>query len=273
MRAIISALLICLVFAGCRNLSQPITVNLPDGPPQLVVECYLEPDSLYRVFLTETVSYFSAPTNIPLIANATVTITVNGTTVPLTYHAPGDAGNQYVFGEYRSTTRVPNDQSAVFTLNIAHPDGRTITGKTQLTTGVPIDVVTINWDNRKKAQIYAEWANPDPSKLNYYRMIFDKGKPDSTVSVIRNDLIRQGAPRDFAFTDFRYIKNDSVSIRVYRVRKEYYDYYRSVTGAINANLNPFSQPQNIISNVQGGIGIFTGLFQTQKSVKVPAPPS
>lgn len=270
----LSAVLAAGLLWGCRNMEQNININLPETPPQLVVECYLEPDSMYRLFLSETVPYFSAPNAIPLINNATVTITVNnGTPIPLTYSAPGNPQNQYAFGEYRSTQRIPRDFNAVFTLNVQDTKGRVVTATTRLIPPVAaIDTIRAIYDNRNRnAQIYITWANPNPAVTNYYRVIYDRGNPDSNFVFLRTDFLRQGGPRDFTFSDFRFRRRDSVMVRLYRVTREYYDYVRSVNSAISGNANPFAQPQSLISNVKGGIGVFAGISQTRRNIIVPLP--
>lgn len=280
MRAQIRILLISLTLlvtglVGCRNMERSINIELPAAPPQLVVECYLEPDSLYRVFLSETIPYFSAPSTIPLITDAIVTISVNnGAPITLSYSPPGNRQNQFAFGEYRSTQRVPRDFNAVFTLSIRDTKGRSISGTTMLVRPIAgIDTVRANYDDRgRKAQVYLSWPNPDQTQTNYYRVIYDQGKPDSNFVFLRSDFLRQGGPRDFTFSDFRYKQKDSVMVRLYRVPRAYWDYVRSVNSAINGNTNPFAQPQSLISNVQGGLGIFAGLAQTRQKIIIPAPP-
>lgn len=50
---------------------------------------------------------------------------------------------------------------------------------------------------------------------------------------------------------------DSVKITVFHIHEAYFRYQQSVDHAVNAYHDPFFVPENIQSNIKGGIGIFT----------------
>ena len=261
-----------LLAVSCNNLQYDVNVELPTNPPQLVVECYLEPDSVYRLYLTQTTGFLAPANQVPVVPNATVTITYQGNLIPLAFYPPGSPGNKLVFGEYRSTQIVPRDYTTPFFLNISTPDGKRVTGTTTIQRPIPkLDTLAVFW-NRRDAQIQIAWQKPDTLNFNYYRVVYDTFKPDSVFTFIRSDELRVGAKQDFTFTPFRYKEKDTVAVRLYRVNRQYFDWYRSVSASIQANQNPFAQAGRILSNVNGGIGIFTGMAELRKGVRIPAPP-
>ncbi len=274
MRNLILALLliVSLLIAGCDNLQYDVNVELPADTPQLAVECYLEPDSVYRLYLTQTTAFLAPANQIPIVSNATVTITYQGNVIPLTFYPAGSPGNKLIFGEYRSTQVVPRDYTTPFFLNITTPDGKLVTGTTTIQRPIPaLDTLAVYW-NRNEAQIQIAWQKPDTLNISYYRIVYDTFKPDTVFTFIRSDELRVGAKQDFTFTPFRYKEKDTVAVRLYRVSRPYFDWYRSVSASIQANQNPFAQAGRIVSNVTGGIGIFTGIAELRKGVRIPAPP-
>ena len=206
MRRITLLLSLALLLVGCGDFTQEVEVNLPVPEPQLVIESYLEPDSAFRVSVTQTQPFFGAVPQVPIIQNATVTITYNDTIVPLTFSPIGNPLNKFVFGEYRSAPGVvvPRNYTTLFRLLVTEPGGKRATAQTTIT------------------------------------------------------------PPNFR-------PGQSVLIRHMHISKAYYDFYQSVERAQRGNTNPFQEPGRIVDNVEGGIGIFTGLVVTQRRVTVPQP--
>ena len=104
-----------LSFVSC-NRTKNITVPLPAFNSQPVVECYIEPGQPYRLALTESVSYFSAPT-LPIIPHALVLITHNGVTDTLKFQAIPDSIDGKAYNYVGDTSiKVPFDYNSPFTL-------------------------------------------------------------------------------------------------------------------------------------------------------------
>ncbi|HHG85526.1 MAG TPA: DUF4249 family protein, partial [Bacteroidetes bacterium] len=55
-------------------------------------------------------------------------------------------------------------------------------------------------------------------------------------------------------------------ITVYHIDEPYWRYLETSDEAESSNGNPFGQPGRVISTVDGGIGVFTGLSFTRDTV-------
>jgi hypothetical protein len=50
--------------------------------------------------------------------------------------------------------------------------------------------------------------------------------------------------------------------------EEHHNFKESVNNAQSSNGNPFGQPANIITNLTGGLGIFTALNFSEKNIVI-----
>jgi Domain of unknown function (DUF4249) len=53
---------------------------------------------------------------------------------------------------------------------------------------------------------------------------------------------------------------------LYHITPDYFRFLESAAAAQGANGNPFASPASLVSNITGGIGIFTGTSVTTKQV-------
>jgi len=268
-RYLLLALVALLTLTACLREGD-VKVTLPTDPPQLVVESYLEPDSVYRVSVSETVPYFTLPQSLPIVSNALVTITYLGQTDTLTFYPLGSPGNFYPFGEYRLNKIIPRDYLNKFYLRVEHPDGRVATAETPILEPVFIDTLFCRFEPDNQASIQIEFLDRRPGQLDFHRIVFDNGKADSLWHGFFSDRLSTGSRLIWA-TDFDFDPGDTVAVRLYRCTQDYYDYYRTVRAAISGNQSPFAEPSLIISNIKGGFGIFTGLSQDRQLYVVPQP--
>lgn len=59
-------------------------------------------------------------------------------------------------------------------------------------------------------------------------------------------------------SDNQYISKDIVLLRIAHIDQQTYKFWRSVDRAQDASGNPFSEPMNLSSNINGGLGIWGG---------------
>ena len=59
-------------------------------------------------------------------------------------------------------------------------------------------------------------------------------------------------------TKYSFVRKDIVLLRLSHVDQQTYKFWRSVERMKDANSNPFSEPMNLVSNIDGGFGIWTG---------------
>ena len=69
-------------------------------------------------------------------------------------------------------------------------------------------------------------------------------------------------------TGFDYKNRDTLIATVYHIEKSYHDYLETLRDSEGANGNPFSQPPTIISNIQGGKGIFASFLFDRDTIVV-----
>ncbi|WP_205502007.1 DUF4249 domain-containing protein [Rufibacter psychrotolerans] len=252
------------------DMEQEIEVPLPDLPPQLVVECYLEDGKPFRLSLSESSGYF-APPEAPLVKGATVTITKNNEApIVLRDTLLVDEENEKVYTHFnrRLVTSKPGD---VFTLVITDTQGRRLTGTTKVLTVVPLDSVGYKFNDKpeqsQEAYLLARWKD-EAGVNNFYRLLAHKKDStgiDSQLDAEVNDRLRDGQKITYN-TTYRFDRHDTLTVKLFHVDEIYYDFISSVEDARRANGNPFAQPVSIRSTVAGGFGVFTHLNYSAKEL-------
>jgi hypothetical protein len=247
-------------------MDKTVEIDLPAHKPQLVVEGYLEPGKPYRLAVQESAGYFDAPTP-PLVPDAMVYITHNGRRVELDYKPRMDERTGFIYTH--SSSEVMNGKPGdIYGLEVTDSKGRKVTAFTTILPVVPIDTIEWRFNEDDEALLLTSFQD-DGSTSNYYRYITTR------------DSLNSGSSRDFASSDdltngkrvtfgsgYNYDPGDTLIITLYHIEKQYYDFLESAESAKDANGNPFAQPSQIKSSVQGGIGIFTNLAYDRKTVVI-----
>ena len=257
---------------ACRDFTNEVAVDLPEYTPEYVVEAYLEPGKPFRVLLTKSDAFFSPfPTqgdqfieNL-LVAEAEVIIRHNGkeTNVPNQPAFDFETGKLYNYTTSFETDTVPANYTDPFELEINTEDGTRLTARTTLLRPVPIDsvVVQFNDDEQDPTARILTYLTDDTDTDNYLRRQVHNVSLDSVPEqdfVTPDDII--GGEGVIAFgTGFDYAEGDTVINTIFHLDRAYYDFLLSVDNAEASNGNPFGTPGVILGNVEGGIGIFTGL--------------
>ena len=70
-------------------------------------------------------------------------------------------------------------------------------------------------------------------------------------------------------SDYNFDSGDLIIGTIYHIDKAYYDYLFTTRNAENANYSPFIEPSGLISNIEGGHGIFTFLSYTRDTIQLP----
>ncbi len=271
---------VLLLLVAC-NLTKEVNIDLPDYQRQPVVECYLEPGQPFRMLLTQSYGFFdsfgldSSFVEKTLLDSALVTISYNGRTDTLKAGRFPDFSTPYIIKiyNYQNNRLVPNTPGIEYTLNITLSNGKNITGRTVMLPPLLIDSTVVEWD--PKPDTFARvltYFNDDPTVKNYYRRLLNyqrlKSLPDQdflfTDRANVTPLIAFGTP-------YNLIKGDSVYNTIFNMSKDYYDYIESIQMAGLGNMNPFTQPSPIKSNVSGTanpLGIFTCLVYARKATVI-----
>lgn len=271
-RHIFFSITFATALASCGSLEREIDIDLPPHSPMLNVEAYiLTGTPVYAVFLTETAGYFDK-FDLPVVEDALVTVRYAGFTDTLQFGLPVIGGDTLtpvpVYYGFRSETRDLFDSA--FVLNIADKKGRRATATTRLLR--PVVLEPMEWtfnDEGKRAYLLNRFRDPGEDD-NYFRFVLQRREndtlPDGTVRRISDiqqafpltDQLQTGGLITLG-TGFDYREGDTVTATIYHIEKAYFDYLTTADGAVRANLSPFGQPTRVISNVQGGFGIFTAI--------------
>jgi len=282
------------ILASCDALQRDINLNLPEPERILTVECYLEAGQPYRVLVTETKGFFENLNACPLVKGATVIIRHNGTVDTLqeaiyfSPNCPVDSLFGFIpffnadytrFYNYGSASICPLDYDHNFELEVIDNQGnRHALGTTRFLPIVPIDSMNLSYKNGKASLLISALDNG--ANVDFYRIMLHTGTLSTSLGLfniaknpefdITIDDARFFNGGKVAFgTDYDYEPGDTLIGTFYHINKEFHDFLETVSDAETANFSPFAQPTRIISNMQGGQGIFTSLSYSRDTVIVP----
>lgn len=277
------------------DLTQEVTIDLPDYESEVVVESYLQPGLPFSVVLTQSVSFFDE-LQLIYVEGATVTVSYNNQrdtltelTIPL--NTPGlelllDTtllrGFQSFLGDgitiYGSLSPVPALYETPFTLEVITPDGKELSAKTVIPSPIDFEEPVIRFDDDNERALLLTQFQDDGNRRNFYRRILSKreeqieanedGTTDTTwvsnelQDFLVDDELGNGELQTFG-TAFDFVRGDTVVQTIYSVTEAYFDFVTTRDAALGASLSPFGQPAQLTSNIQGGQGIFTGQSRSE----------
>jgi len=201
-----------------------------------------------------------------LISNATVALTHNGTTHMLEEGIYFDFDNGKIYN-YGNPFMVPINYDNDFSVEVNSND-RTATATARLLTPITFDSLRYNFNVDTLASIQA-WFTDDASVDNNYRFLLhgenlqDTTYQDGTF----NDRFFNGDPIPLG-SDFSFEIGDTAIISLYHIEESYHDFIETYEEAFFANGNPFAQPAQILTNVDGGLGVFAALSLTRDTLIV-----
>ncbi|MCP4438849.1 MAG: DUF4249 domain-containing protein [Aureispira sp.] len=281
---------------SCDSFERDIDIELPEIEKELVVECYLQPGQPYRVILTETKSYFENLQACPFVQGATVVIEHNGVRDTLTeasIYLPGSCDDSTLsipinypillntrFANYGSTKICPKDYNSDFKLEIHdHINNRVATAVTRILPPVPLTEIKTEFDEAGEEAYALVSAQDDGSQVNFYRLMLHEGElaDNSTFPPTANNPEFDAVIDDARFfngklvalgTSYKFSEGDTLIATIYHIDKTYHDYLETARDAQSNNGNPFGQPGTILTNIDGGQGVFTSLSYDRDTVIV-----
>lgn len=275
---ILCGLVLIVGFSACEK---EIDVALPPAENEVVVEAYINQlDPLFNyVILTRSVDYFNPNLDAITISNAQVFITEGLAN-----------GNDTVWDDANKKQMVeiaPDSIPGIYfnlglTGKLGHvykleieTDGKFIFAVTEIPELVPLDSLTssftVNPVNDKDTGYFMTIHFGEPVETgNNYRFLYKVGADSlffgwgaiNEEDGVFNDDIINGVYRRFTFGD-RFKFNDTVNFYLASINREGYNFWESYSEARN-NGGPFATPVQLKSNVQGGIGSFTGKAVSRK---------
>lgn len=252
--------------------SKRIKVDLPANSPQIVVSCYLEDGKPMRALITESTALLD--TNlIPQTLLATVVITHNGVSDTLLPGLYLDSAARHLYN-YGKDKIVQANYSPVddWRIDVYDELGRHAWGVTRFLPPVPItSVEPVFNSDRTKAYCLVRFQDDDADKDDYYRLLINRNEPTDTVAIdflIDSDFENNNGAYVLG-GPYRFFPGDTVYTRLYHITKEYYQFLDTEDDARDALLDPFAASGEIVTNIRGGLGVFTALSYTRDTVLVP----
>ncbi|WP_375417379.1 DUF4249 domain-containing protein [uncultured Hymenobacter sp.] len=276
---------ILLALAGCGALQNDVNVPLPNYPPQLVTEFYLEDGRVPRLTVTESVPYLSndqepgagsialpLPNGQKVLLPTDVTVTLilpDGSRQNLPFQPGLDPLSNKYF-THQGSRPIEARPGQTFALEVRDQRGRVVTGTATAPAAVPIDSVEYEFNDKtgaeRKAYFLTNFRDPGGQK-DYYRLLIQKGarRPEVEVDYDVEDRLNDGQPFTLG-TSYEFLPQDTITATLYHLDPAYYQFRASTEEAAQANGNPFGQPSSIRSTVQGGLGVFAVLSYDRRTV-------
>ena len=264
--------LVCALFGlailqGCSS-EKVIEVDLPPYETQMMVECFLEPGQNFQLNLQESVSYFS-DTIANTIDNALVVITHNGISDTLQNQFYFDPVYEKFYNYVAFGSTVPYAPGERFDLYIRDEKGRELRGSTVMKDTVDLQPLEVDINSDGEGAITARWDDI-PNEESYYVLAMHRNELGEKLVLDFTLDDRIGDGEEFVVSSWYWLDpGDSCIATVYHIDYDYWSYINSLEAAEGANGNPFAQPAVIISNVEGGIGLFSCHSLVRKGIAYP----
>lgn len=199
-----------------------------------------------------------------LLDNAEVTISHNGEDYMLEEGIYFDLDYLKIYN-YGHPFIVPVDYNNDFSLEVSSLD-TILTATTRLLPPIPFDSIVYNFNASDALAAIQAWYTDDETVENHYRFMIHYGTLDN--------LIQDGEFNDRFFngnsvplgTGFDFGIGDTAIVSLFHIDEIYHDFLETYQEAFFANGNPFAQPAQILTNIEGGRGIFTGLSYVRDTV-------
>ena len=230
---------------------------------------YLEKGQPLRCLLIESLPYTDTAINKP-VNDALVVFSDGIRRDTLSYKINQDMETGRVFNYYHPKL-VAGDPNRSYSITILGNEKEIESETTFTQQPVNIESLIAKEAINKKDSFSVGLVFTDPVETeDYYRILIGRNVSDfrsEPTDVRMNDISFNGKSFSY-FSEPHYALNDTVIVRIYSLTKDHYQYLESMGNARRSNVNPFSQPSRIKSNVSGGLGIFTSIVYTEQKVVV-----
>jgi len=296
-------IILLLAMVACE---EDITLEIPQGEESLVVEGYIEPGMPPIVMVTRTLPYFSESSidilNSIFVSGADVRIydgkdtiklmEINLSTLPdsiaklllETFQLSGDLLGGLNITIYTSI-QLFGEVGKTYTL-LVEKDKNKLKARTTIPEPVKIDSVWYehhpNPTNDSLVIVYFAFHDP-PNQDNYYRLYNAREKepfyPNPFISVsddklVDGNLIKlntfrgQASGMSFDETYGFFKKGDSVTVKLCQIDRVHYDFWKTFESSRMSG-GPFANPVYILSNVEGGLGVWGGYGASFFGLRIP----
>ncbi len=263
----------CKDFWGPRS----VVTNLPEHRPLLVINSFINPDSVLEVFVSKSNAFLAPPSF--LINDATVTIFESGNPVAELF--------QIRQGTYRATNYKPRI-GATYELRVSAEGFIPVKSTTTIPSPIKIDsvVVTENSIDRFKTNLTIFFQDP-PGEDNYYQLLLysieRSAENDTVLSIIGfsssdavlrkpddfeekshyydddaffDDALFDGEFYDLDISFYNYSEPREMFVVLLTTSESYYNFRKSIEQQKVTEDNPFAEPVQIYTNIENGLGVF-----------------
>jgi len=288
-------LFITLFFTGLLFLSceKDITVDLPQPDAKIVVEGYIFEGERPYVILSRNSGYFdpidSAAFANTFIFDGVVVVSDGVNTDTLTFQSASESalGLAYV----KNNPTVIGQVGKTYSLT-AIADGQTVTSTTTIISSVPMDSTRWRLDGQEDSLGLVWFYFHDPGiDLRGYRILSrrvsaneERNEPLFRTNFFFENALFKGQQAPIGIgraqqyggglsgngdddPDNGYYRvGDTVQVRVCTIDKPYYEFLNTLSNSLGSSGSPFASPNNVISNIKGGLGGWGGHGVTQFTV-------
>ncbi len=257
---------LCIFMNGC---TKDADVKLPAVESKLVINSFISPqDTIVKAVVTISQPLYnnSNSGNYSIISNAAVQISDGVNTKTLTYNS---TENYYSV----HTSEFPITAGGSYHLTVTTPDGKNVNASTTIPSANSTLTFTshlVNDPNQSDGySIEAKW-NDSPGTEDYYRIAYYGkeyyGNSDTSYSVFSDyfsDKDADGKVFDKSIKIYQSISAPGNSGELYLIHatKEYYLFHTKLAASGNSSDNPFAEPVQMFTNINGGFGVFAGFNQ------------
>lgn len=295
MKNIILYLILSSILFSCTT---EVQLDLPNSEPQIVVEGYIETGSAPYVSLTRSITFYSTidenTLQDQLVDNADL-VTVSdrfGNTDTLTLQI----SFEYPFFKYEAANpTIIGQEKSSYDLRI-EVDGKVLTATTYIPEIIALDSVWFNLeideDSMQLGTIYGNLTDPD-TLGNHYRFYSKRIGQDNRfiapLGSVVNDRFVNGESFPFFYyrsddplspdttlapgdpRGFHWSVGDEVVVKYSTMDYNTYQFWLTKENDQGNAGNPFSAPITTISNINGGLGTWSGFAVSLDTVVCEVP--
>lgn len=276
-----------LLFTACEK---DISVDLPKPDAKIVVEGYIFEGERPWVILSRNAGYFdpidSASLVNSFIFNGVVVVSDGINTDTLTFQSAAESPLSVAYVKNNPT--VIGQAGKTYSLTVI-ADGQTVTSTTTIVPPTPIDSTRWKLDGQEDSLGLVWFYFTDPGiDLRGYRILSRRvsQNPDRNEPYFRTNFFFENAlfkgqqapigigraqqyggglsSSEFEDPDKGYYRvGDTVQVRLCTIDKPYYEFLNTLGNSLGSSGSPFAAPNNVISNIKGGLGGWGGHGVTQ----------
>lgn len=257
---------ILLIFVALISCQKEIDVDLNDADPKVVIEAnYIGTDSLVRVRVTQTSSYFDSNPS-PVIDNAVVSIVDQfGVATPIP-----SIGNGY----YELTNYIPN-YNTIYTLNVQTADLTLYTAQCFLPSPVQLQPIVEQYFppgifSGDGGYVTLIRFNDPADTVNFFGAIQGKNGiwEDSLSSLlVQDDVLTDGNFVERPLFNIIYQSGDTAMMELRSIDERIYNYITQAQGADDPNS---AAPGNPTSNWNNdALGYFSAYSYSRQTLVIP----